>query len=124
MISKKSAVSATRRGLDARKSNMPRKMSKSVCLYLDVERQLLLHPQWRHSSMGIFLFCHWQQQWFKGQQWEKRASCSHWEGAWMLHLGFCTHSSWFVWKGSFPGPSAPCARQEMFLCVPAPVPEL
>lgn len=32
MISKKSAVSATRHGLDARKSNMPRKISKSLCL--------------------------------------------------------------------------------------------
>lgn len=58
MISKKLAVSATRHGLDERKSKMPRKMSKSVCLYLDVERQLLLHPQWRHSSMGFFfVFC-------------------------------------------------------------------
>lgn len=44
MISKKPAVSATRHGLDARRSNMPRKMSESVCLYLDVERLICSIP--------------------------------------------------------------------------------
>lgn len=28
----------------------------NLCVCIDVERQLLLHPQWRHSSMGIFFF--------------------------------------------------------------------
>lgn len=80
----------------------------NLCVCIDVERQLLLHPRWRHSSMGIFflfvLFCQWQQQWFKGHQREKRVSCSHQEWAWVLHLGFCTHSAGLGGRAHFLAP--------------------
>lgn len=68
----------------------------NLCVCIDVERQLLLHPQWRHSSMGIFfcLFCFASGNNSGSKDTNgRKVSCSHQEWAWVLHLGFCTHSA-------------------------------
>lgn len=58
MISKKSAVSATRHGLqDATKSNKPRKMSESVCLYRCGEAASAPSPMETQFNGYFFFIC-------------------------------------------------------------------
>lgn len=108
MISKKSAVSATRHDLqDATQSNKPRKMSESVCLYRCGEAASAPSPMETQFN-GYFFFCLFcfasgNNSGSKDTN-GRKVSCSHQEWAWVLHLGFCTHSAGLGGRAHFLAP--------------------
>lgn len=128
MISKKSAVSATRHDLqDATQSNKPRKMSESVCLYRCGEAASAPSPMETQFNGYFFFVCFVlpvattvvQRTPTGEKSFLQPPGVSMGAPPGLLHT-----LSWFGWKGSFPGPIAPCARLEMVRCFPAPVLEV